>query len=94
MNVGVKQDRGSIRVDIDECKGCALCIEACPPKVISLSERLNHYGYRTATYAGSGCTGCGICHLACPEPGAITVLRLDTATLSRAPEIGGKEAAA
>ena len=56
-----KRDRGLLRVDVDECKGCGLCVEACPPKVIGLSERLNHYGYRTATYAGAGCTGCGIC---------------------------------
>jgi MinD superfamily P-loop ATPase len=41
-----------------------------------MSEGLNHYGYRTATYAGAGCTGCGICFMACPEPGAITVLRV------------------
>jgi 2-oxoglutarate ferredoxin oxidoreductase subunit delta len=71
-----KKDRGKLRVDMDECKGCSLCAEACPPKVISLSERLNHYGYRTATYAGSGCTGCGICFMVCPEPGAITILKL------------------
>jgi Pyruvate/2-oxoacid:ferredoxin oxidoreductase delta subunit len=71
-----KQDRGKLRVDVDECKGCGLCVEACPPKAISLSEGLNHYGYRTATYAGTGCTGCGICFMVCPEPGAITVLRL------------------
>jgi NAD-dependent dihydropyrimidine dehydrogenase PreA subunit len=83
MNVGAHRDRGKIRVDMNECKGCGLCIEACPPKVIAMSEQLNHYGYRTATYAGSGCTGCGICFLACPEPGAITVLRLASATLNR-----------
>jgi NAD-dependent dihydropyrimidine dehydrogenase PreA subunit len=76
MAAGVKQDRGLIRVDANECKGCGLCIAACPPKAITLSEQLNHYGYRTATYMGSGCTGCGICFLVCPEPGAITVLRL------------------
>jgi NAD-dependent dihydropyrimidine dehydrogenase PreA subunit len=70
-----KRDRGLLRIDVDECKGCGLCIEACPPKVIAMSEHLNHYGYRTAMYAGAGCTGCGICFMACPEPGAITVLR-------------------
>lgn len=70
-----KRDRGRLRVEVDECKGCGLCVEACPPKVIHLSDRLNHYGYRTAAYAGAGCTGCGICFLVCPEPGAITVLR-------------------
>jgi len=71
-----KRDRGILRVNTDECKGCGLCVEACAQKVLSLSERLNHYGYRTATYAGAGCNGCGICFMACPEPGAITVLRL------------------
>ena len=76
MRDAEKRDRGLLRVDTDECKGCELCVEACPPKVIRLSERLNHYGYRTAFYQGSGCTGCGICFMACPEPGAITVLRL------------------
>jgi NAD-dependent dihydropyrimidine dehydrogenase PreA subunit len=70
-----KRDRGQMRVDEEECKGCGLCVEACPPKVISLSKRLNHYGYPTAVYAGAGCTGCGICFMVCPEPGAITVLR-------------------
>ena len=70
-----KQDRGQLHVDDEECKGCGLCIEACPPKVISMSERLNHYGYKTVLYAGAGCTGCGICFMVCPEPGAITVYR-------------------
>jgi NAD-dependent dihydropyrimidine dehydrogenase PreA subunit len=75
MNQMSRPDRGQLRVSEEECKGCGLCVEACPPKVIAMSERLNHYGYRTATYAGVGCTGCGICFLVCPEPGAITVLR-------------------
>jgi NAD-dependent dihydropyrimidine dehydrogenase PreA subunit len=70
-----KQDRGKIRIDEDECKGCGLCVEACLPKVLRLSDRLNHSGYRTAMVAGKGCTGCGICFMACPEPGAITVYR-------------------
>jgi NAD-dependent dihydropyrimidine dehydrogenase PreA subunit len=70
-----KRDRGLLRVNEDECKGCGLCVEACPPRVIALSERLNHHGYRTAIYAGAGCTGCAVCFMACPEPGAVTVLR-------------------
>jgi len=74
-----KPDRGQLHIDEQECKGCGLCIEACPPKVIGMSERLNHYGYRTAVYAGAGCTGCGICFMVCPEPGAITVYRLVSA---------------
>ncbi len=72
---GRKPDRGILKIDVEECKGCGLCIEACPPTAIGMSERMNHYGYRTAVYAGAGCTGCGICFMVCPEPGAITVLR-------------------
>src|SRR5579859_5699159 len=76
MTEVAKKDRGQLRIDTDECKGCGLCIEACPPKLIAMSDHLNHYGYRSAIYSGAGCTGCGICFMACPEPGAITVLRL------------------
>ncbi len=71
-----KQDRGRLQVNGEECKGCGLCVEACPPRVIQLSKRLNHYGYQTATYTDSGCTACGICFLVCPEPCAIAVLRV------------------
>jgi Pyruvate/2-oxoacid:ferredoxin oxidoreductase delta subunit len=76
MAIPEKQDRGKLRVDVEECKGCGLCVDACPPKAVVLSERLNRYGYRTATYTGVGCTACGICFMVCPEPGAITVLRI------------------
>jgi 2-oxoglutarate ferredoxin oxidoreductase subunit delta len=85
MDVGEKRDRGWLRVDGDECKGCGLCVEACPPKVIGLTEKLNRFGYRTAKYTGRGCTGCGICFVVCPEPGAITVFRAVQASGRREP---------
>ena len=68
-------ETGLVVVDIEECKGCGLCIEACPPRVLELAKELSHYGVHPAHYTGSGCTGCGICFYACPEPGAITVYR-------------------
>jgi len=74
-----KPDRGNVEMDSEECKGCGLCVEACPPKVLLLSSALNRYGYHPARYLGVGCTGCGICFFVCPEPGAITVLRLAAA---------------
>jgi NAD-dependent dihydropyrimidine dehydrogenase PreA subunit len=76
MTEARKPDRGQLSIDDQECKGCGLCIEACPPRVIAVGDRLNHYGYKTALYAGAGCTGCGICFMVCPEPGAVTVYRL------------------
>ena len=70
-----KIDRGKVRLNSEECKGCGLCVEACPPKCLRLSEGLNRYGYHPAQYLGAGCTGCGICFFACPEPGGIVVTR-------------------
>ena len=73
-----KRDRGRVEISEEDCKGCGLCVTACPPQVMRLSERLNGHGYHPADYLGSGCTGCGICFFACPEPGAITVYRLES----------------
>ena len=73
-NVKPKVDRGQLELDSEECKGCGLCVEACPPRALSLTDRLNRNGYHPVSYRGSGCTGCGICFMVCPEPGAITVL--------------------
>jgi NAD-dependent dihydropyrimidine dehydrogenase PreA subunit len=70
-----KSDRGNVILNSNECKGCGLCVAACPVKVLRLSPRLNPCGHHPAEYSGQGCTGCGICFYACPEPGAITVLR-------------------
>ena len=69
------QSRGNIHINSDECKGCGLCVESCPPKQLHLAAELNQYGVHPAQYSGEGCTGCGICYYCCPEPGAITIYR-------------------
>jgi 2-oxoglutarate ferredoxin oxidoreductase subunit delta len=72
------QSRGMVKVNSDECKGCGLCVESCPPKCLELEPGLNQYGIHSARYKGEGCTACGICFYCCPEPGAITVYRAVT----------------
>jgi 2-oxoglutarate ferredoxin oxidoreductase subunit delta len=67
---------GYIETHPQECKGCGLCVEACPPKVLHLGDRFNYSGYRPVEYRESGCTGCGICFYVCPEPGALAVYRM------------------
>jgi 2-oxoglutarate ferredoxin oxidoreductase subunit delta len=67
--------KGRIVVDDFFCKGCELCVEACPQGVLQLSsERINMKGYHPAEMLSIGCTGCGICAIICPEV-AIMVYR-------------------
>jgi len=87
------QARGNIVINIEECKGCGLCVESCPPKCLVLAKELSPYGVHPAYYAGHDCTGCGICFYCCPEPGAITVYRL-AAPLKAVALQGGEHAAA
>jgi 2-oxoglutarate ferredoxin oxidoreductase subunit delta len=67
--------KGWIEVNELFCKGCELCVIACPPKVIALDmNRLTPKGYHPATLARDGCTGCAVCTVVCPET-AIKVYR-------------------
>jgi 2-oxoglutarate ferredoxin oxidoreductase subunit delta len=86
------QARGKVRISLEECKGCGLCVESCPPKCLELASELSPYGVHPAHYLGHDCTGCGICFYCCPEPGAIEVLRI--ATPRKSASTGGAHAAA
>ena len=59
------------RIHIDEsvCKGCGLCVAACPRKIIVLEEhRLNSKGYNPACVIDMDkCIGCAMCALTCPD---------------------------
>ena len=65
-----------ITINKDICKGCAMCVNACPMKIIKLDEEnLNSKGYHTAKLIDkSKCTGCTSCAIMCPDV-AITVER-------------------
>lgn len=66
---------GWIVVDDFYCKGCELCIEACPEDVLELDmDRLTPKGYHPVKMIEETCTGCGICAIVCPDA-AITVYR-------------------
>lgn len=66
--------KGDIIIDIEKCKGCELCVEACPQDSLAHSQKVNSKGYLYIVKIEDNCTGCTNCALVCPE-GAITVYR-------------------
>ncbi|MDQ1474857.1 MAG: 2-oxoglutarate ferredoxin oxidoreductase subunit delta [Actinomycetota bacterium] len=60
------KSRGTVTIDAAHCKGCDLCIPACPPGVLAMSTEVNHMGYRFPQLS-PGCTGCGACLYVCPD---------------------------
>ena len=53
----------------ERCKGCELCITACPKSVLELDTGVvNRLGYHPVRLTdASGCTSCAICARVCPD---------------------------
>ena len=67
--------KGYIVVDTERCKGCGVCISACPSDVIQLAKEVNSKGYHYAYMENPDeCLGCANCAVVCPD-GVITVYR-------------------
>ena len=58
--------KATVVIDEARCKGCELCIPACPPGVLRMSERRNDKGFLLPELL-DGCTGCTACQLVCPD---------------------------
>jgi 2-oxoglutarate ferredoxin oxidoreductase subunit delta len=63
---GTVKALGTVVIDVDACKGCDLCIDACPPDVLVYTQETNSRGYRYPVLL-PGCTGCNICAQVCPD---------------------------
>lgn len=68
--------KGAVLVDTEKCKGCDLCVVACPSTVLALSTDANTKGYNYSHMAAvANCTGCSACANVCPDA-CITVYRV------------------
>jgi 2-oxoglutarate ferredoxin oxidoreductase subunit delta len=57
-----------IKVHREICKGCELCVNACPQEILAMSKVLNKKGYFYSMVVDPGrCIGCAMCALTCPD---------------------------
>ena len=68
--------KGAIVVNIERCKGCDLCVVACPTDVLALSNDANSKGYNFSKMESpDNCVGCAACAQVCPDA-CITVYKV------------------
>lgn len=60
---------GAVEINSNRCKGCDLCVVACPCDVLALNKReVNARGYLFAYAANpDNCIGCAACAAVCPD---------------------------
>lgn len=75
---------GKIEANEEFCKGCALCVNVCPQKLIRIAKHVSKNGYHPAEfYDPEGkCSGCTLCAIICPDA-AITVYRESKASVTK-----------
>lgn len=53
----------------DICKGCGLCVNACPKHLIVIAkDKINRKGHSPVEITDQGaCIGCSFCAIMCPD---------------------------
>lgn len=69
--------KGAVVVNTGRCKGCNLCVVACPSDVLELHPReVNDKGYHFVYMKNpDDCIGCASCGLVCPD-GCLTIYKV------------------
>ncbi|MDR0402321.1 MAG: ferredoxin family protein [Treponema sp.] len=60
--------KGKVVIDRELCKGCCLCVRACPVKVLEKETTPNSQGsYPSIPARPENCVACGNCYQVCPD---------------------------
>lgn len=60
---------GKLTIDYDKCKGCSMCVVACPKKILEINKKaLNLKGYNPVEIIDrDACISCAMCATMCPD---------------------------
>ena len=58
-----------VTFNTDNCKGCGLCVDACPKHLLRLApDAINKKGHHPAEITDQeACVGCAACAMMCPD---------------------------
>jgi 2-oxoglutarate ferredoxin oxidoreductase subunit delta len=57
-----------VNINSEVCKGCELCVQACPQQIIEMADTINTKGYFYArVFDQPRCIGCMLCAITCPD---------------------------
>ncbi|MCD8097301.1 MAG: 4Fe-4S dicluster domain-containing protein [Lachnospiraceae bacterium] len=56
-----------IKLSVERCKGCYLCVANCKPQALSISDVTNGKGVKVVQVDEEKCVQCGSCYAMCPD---------------------------